>query len=233
MKKVLLTLIAAALLCSCKKKEEVKPEELPATTELTAYFKMDGDLTDSTGTLTGAATNVTFSPKTALFNGTSSYGLIPASGTITIPDQFSFSFFFKANYTDNRLKPRLLQMTDERGNGIDVYIDNSRVLITNWDETQRRNVAEFITPASPDMTLWHKVVATMNFSTNEMNLYVDDQQAEAVRTGALLKPGKTRIILGRHEHMGMQPMDYYNGELDNLRFYGSVVTPAQFPRIVR
>lgn len=233
MKKVLLALTAATLIFSCKKKEEVKPAEPPAATELNAYFKMDGDLTDSTGTLTAAATDVTFNPKTAFFNGTSSYGLIPGSGTIAIPDQFSFSFFFKANYTNNLLKPRLLQLTDERGNGIDVYIENSRVLISNWDETQRRNVAEFITPTSPDMTKWHKVVATINFATSEMNLYVNDQKAQAVRTGALLKPGKTRIILGRHEHMGMQPMDYYHGELDNLRFYGSVVAPAQFPGIVR
>ncbi|MBD0257884.1 MAG: hypothetical protein ICV83_19390 [Cytophagales bacterium] len=158
---------------------------------------------------------------------------MPADGALTVPDQFSFSFFFKANYPDPRQKPRLLQMLDDKGNAIDVYIDNSRVVMTNWDETLRQNVAEFITTDSPDMTKWHKVVGTVDFKANEMSLYVDDQPTKTVRKTALIKLGKTKIILGRHEHVGSHAMDYYNGELDNLRLYGELITPAFFPRIAR
>ncbi len=233
MKQVLLTLAAAALVFACNKKEDVTPEEPEAAPSLSAYFKMDGNLTDSTGTLTSTAPNVTFGTNTALFNGTTAYASIPADGTLTIPDQFSFSFFFKANYPDPRQKPRLLQMFDDRGNAVDVYIDNSRVVMTNWDETLRRNVAEFTTTNSPDMTKWHKVVGTIDFKTNEMKLYVDDQEAQTVRKAALIKLGRTKLILGRHEHLGSHAMDYYNGELDNLRLYGSVLTPAFFPQIAR
>ncbi len=234
MKKVLLTLIAAVLIFACKKKEEeVKPEETPSATQWNAYFKMDGNLSDSTNTLTGTATDVTFGAKTASFNGTSSYAVIPAEGTITTPDQFSFSFFFKANYTDTRLKPRMVQMIDEKGHTIDVYIENSRVVVTNWDETQRKNVAELTTSTSPDLTKWHKVVITFDFPANEVKLYVDDQLTEAAKKGPLTKLGKARIILGRHEHLGSHAMDYYNGELDNLRLYGSIVAPSSFPQIVR
>jgi hypothetical protein len=233
MKKVLLTLAAAALVFACKEKEDVKPEEPGAAPSLSAYFKMDGNLTDSTGTLTSTAPNVTFGTNTALFNGTTAYAWIPADGALTIPDQFSFSFFFKANYPDPRQKPRLLQMLDDKGNAVDVYIDNSRVVMTNWDETQRRNVAEFTTTNSPDMTQWHKVVGTIDFKANEMRLYVDDQETQTVRKTTLTRLGKTKIILGRHEHVGSHAMDYYNGELDNLRLYGSVITPAFFPQIAR
>jgi hypothetical protein len=62
MKKVLLTLIAAALVFACKKKEEVKPAEPPAAAQWNAYFKMGGNLNDSTNTLTGNATDVTSEP---------------------------------------------------------------------------------------------------------------------------------------------------------------------------
>lgn len=233
MKKVLLALVAATVLFACKKKEEVAPQEPPAATPWNAYFKMDGNLNDSTNTLTGTATDVTFGATTASFNGTSSFAHIPASGTVAIPDQFSFSFFFKANYTDPRLKPRLVQLLDEKGHSVDVYIENSRVVATHWDEVQRKNLAEFITPNAPDLTRWHKVVVTIDFKAGEMNLYVNDQLAQTVRKGALIQLGKTKIILGRHEHLGTHAMDYYQGELDNLRFYGSVVAPAQFPQIVR
>jgi hypothetical protein len=114
-----------------------------------------------------------------------------------------------------------------------MYIENSRVLVTNWDETQKKNVAELTTSTSPDMTKWHKVVASFDFTANEVKLYVDDQLAQTVKPGPLTKLGKARIILGRHEHLGSHAMDYYNGELDNLRLYGSVVTPSSFPQIVR
>jgi hypothetical protein len=234
MKKALLTLLAATLLFACKdKKEEVKPDETPAATPWNAYFKMDGNLNDSTNTLTGTATDITFGAKTASFNGTTSFATIPAEGTVTIPEQFSFSFFFKANYTDTRLKPRLVQLLDDKGHSIDVYIENSRVTATNWDEVQRKNLAEFVTSNSPDLTKWHKVVVAIDFKASEMNLYVDDQLAQTVRKGALIKLGKAKIILGRHEHLGAHAMDYYNGELDNLRLYESVVAPSLFPQIVR
>jgi hypothetical protein len=101
------------------------------------------------------------------------------------------------------------------------------------DETQRRNVAEFTTTNSPDMTKWHKVVGAIDFKANEMRLYVDDQETQMVRKTTLTRLGTTRIILGRHEHVGSHAMDYYNGELDNLRLYGSVITPAFFPQIAR
>ncbi len=233
MKKVLLTLAAAALVFACDKKEDAKPAEPVVDPSLNAYFKMDGNLIDSTGTLTSTAPNVTFGTSTALFNGTSAYAWIPANGTLTVPDQFSFSFFFKANYPDPREKPRLLQMLDDKGHAIDVYIDNSRVVMTNWDEALRKNVAEFITTDSPDMTKWHKVVGTIDFKANEMKLYVDDKETKVVRKEGLTKLGSTKIILGRHEHVGSHAMDYYNGELDNLRLYGSVITPAFFPQIAR
>jgi hypothetical protein len=233
MKKVFLILAAAALVFACDKKEDAKPEEPVVDSSLNGYFKMDGNLTDSTGTLTSTAPNVTFGTNTALFNGTTAYAWIPADGALTVPDQFSFSFFFKANYPDPRQKPRLLQMLDDKGHAIDVYIDNSRVVMTNWDETLRKNVAEFITTDSPDMTKWHKVVGTIDFKANEMKLYVDDRETQTVRKEALVKLGKTKIILGRHEHVGSHAMDYYNGELDNLRLYSSVITPAFFPQIAR
>jgi hypothetical protein len=124
-------------------------------------------------------------------------------------------------------------MIDEKGHTIDVYIENSRLLVTNWDETQKKNVAELTTSTSPDLTKWHKVVASFDFAANEVKLYVNDQLAQTVKTGPLTKLGKSRIILGRHEHLGSHAMDYYQGELDNLRLYGSIVAPSMFAQIVR
>jgi hypothetical protein len=213
MKKVLLTLAAAAFIFSCNKKEEVKPADL----RLNSVFKMDGDLKDSTGKLSAEPIDLTFGVGTAIFNGTSSYAKIPATGNITVPNRLSLSLSFKATYNDALQKPRLLQLIDQDGHAIEIYIENSRVALANWSETQKRNTVKIFTPSSPDMKAWHKVVATMNFETNEISLYVDNQLVRTVTGTPLAKPGKATLILGRHEHPNTDPADYYMGELDNVR----------------
>ena len=212
MKKVFLTLAAAALIFSCNKKDEVEPMDL----RLNSYFKMDGDLKDSTGKLLAEPVDITFGAKTALFNGTSSYAKIPATGTIATPNKLSLSLSFKATYKDITLKPRLLQIVDKQDNAIEIYIENSRVVLTNWSEAQEKNLVKIITPTSPDLMKWHKVDANINFETNVVSLYVDGQLVKTVTGVTLAKPGDATLILGRHEHTNDNPMDYYHGELDNV-----------------
>ncbi len=212
MKKVLLTLAVAAFIFSCNKKEDVKPADL----RLNSYFKMDGGLKDSTGRLSAEPIDLTFGAGTALFNGTSSYGKIPATGSIAVPNKLSLSLSFKATYKDAMQTPRMLQLIDQEGNAIEIYIENSRVALTNWSESQKKNTMKIFTPSSPDMKAWHKVVATMNFETNEISLYVDDKLVNTVTGKTLAKPKNATLILGRHEHLNADPTDYYQGELDNL-----------------
>jgi hypothetical protein len=121
MKKVFLTLVAAALVFSCKNKDEVAPIDL----KLNSYFKMEGELKDSTGKLTAESIDLSFGTGKAIFNGTSSYAKIPAAGSIAIPNRLSLSLSFKATYNDALQKPRLLQLIDEEGHAIEIYIENA------------------------------------------------------------------------------------------------------------
>lgn len=233
MKSAHLILIAAVLIFSCKKKEEVVPEVPKAKNELTtSFFKMDGDASDSTGTLAGTANNVVFGATTATFNGTDAYIKIPAEGTISTPDQLTFSLFFKATY-DALQKPRLLQMNDEMGNAIEIYIENSRIHLTNWDEAQRKDIVRIMTPSAPDLARWNKVVATVDFIANTMSLYVNDQLVETVSNVTLTRIGNATIHLGLHQHPGDVAKDFYYGEMDNVGIYGSIIEPAVFARFAR
>lgn len=212
MKKVFLTLVAAALIFSCKNKDEVAP----ADPKMNSYFKMEGELKDSTGKLSAEVIDITFTSGRAVFNGVTSYAKIPATGTIATPNKLSLSLAFKANYKDPSLKPRMLQMIDNQGNSIEIYIENSRVVLANWSESLDKNVVKIITPSSPDLLKWHKVDAIMDFEANTMSLYVDGQLVRTATGVTLAKPGDATVILGRHEHSNVAPMDYYLGELDNV-----------------
>jgi hypothetical protein len=212
MKKVLLTLVAAAFIFSCNKKEDVKPVD----PRLNSHFKMDGELKDSTGKLVAESIDVAFSAGTAVFNGTSSYAKIPAKGSITTPNKLSVSLSFKADYKDAALRPRLLQLIDEEGDAIEIYIENSRVALINWSQSQKKNTMKIFTPESPDLKKWHKVTATVNFETNEISLFVDGQLVKTVTGVTLAKPDNATLILGRSERLDSEPLHYYLGELDNV-----------------
>ena len=212
MKKVLLTFVAAALIFSCNKKDDVAP----VAPKLDSHFKMDGGLKDSTGKLAATSVDVDFGTKTAYFNGSSSYIRIPAEGTIATPNKLSLSLSFKATYKDATQRPRLLQMVDEKGNSIEIHIENSRVVLSNWSEADRKHIAFIMTPASPDLLKWHKVLATVDFEANEISLYVDDQLVKTVNNVTLADLNNATVILGRRERLGFAPSDYYLGELDNV-----------------
>lgn len=228
MKSVSLILIAAALAFACKNKNDVKPE-VPKSNDikLGGYYKMDGDVSDSTGQVEAFATYVTFGPKTAFFNGKSSFVQIPATGSFAPADQLTLSLFFNATY-DAALEPRLLQMTDENGNAVEIFIKNSRVLLTHWNEAQKNDVVRIMTPAAPNLNAWNKVVATIDFANNAMSLYVNNNLVETVNNVTLTKLGKSTVILGRHQHLGGEPKDFYYGELDNVRIEPTIVDQSLF-----
>lgn len=217
MKKVLLTLVAAAFIFSCNKKEEVAP----VAPKLNSLFKMNGELKDSTGRLSAAPFDVVVGARSASFNGASSYIRIPAQGTIAVPNKLSLSLSFRANYRDVTQRPRLMQMVDEQGNSIEMHIENSRVVLSNWSEVERKHIAFIMTPTSPDLLRWHKVGAIIDFETNEISLYLNDRLVRTVNNVVLTKPNNAKVLLGRRERLGFEPSDYFTGELNNL----SIIEP--------
>jgi hypothetical protein len=202
----------------------------PINYKLFGLFKMDGDASDSTNVLgTGTATDVVFGPGSAFFNGVSSFIRIPGGvRTFTVQDQFSVTLFFKAG-NPNR-QERLFQMVDENGNSIELYTSNSRIRFTNWDEASNRETMQLVSQGAPDFAAWNKVVATINFTSNTANLYVNDMLAGTIEM-PLKKLNVSTIFLGKH--VGDIPGSFYSGELDNVRVYNTVIEPSLFPLIKR
>ncbi len=200
----------------------------PINYKLFGLYKLDGDASDSTNVLgTGTATDVVFGPQTASFNGVSSSIRIPGGvRTFTVQDQFSVVLFFKAN-NPNR-QERLFQLVDEEGNSVELYLSNSRIRFTNWDEGRKAERAQLVSQDAPDFTAWNKVVATINFTSNTANLYVNDRLASTIET-PLKKLNVSSIFLGKHAND--IPECFYSGELDNVRVYNTVIEPGLFPLI--
>jgi hypothetical protein len=85
-----------------------------ASSNLVAYYKLDNDATDDTGSYNGTATNVTFDGgrygASAVFNGSSSGISLPS---VNLGSNFSMSVWYKWSGTDNNYNGTIIGSNDE------------------------------------------------------------------------------------------------------------------------
>jgi hypothetical protein len=196
-----------------------------------AKYPLDGTATD----LSGNSYNGTLTSVTSTTNrfGTSNAALLFTSGTssgtlpVVVTGNFSIGFWIKTTMTAN--------------SGSQWYSGNSLVdaevcgVTNDWGITLMNTGKVAFGTGNPDKTIistsnyndgfWHFITATRSIaSTGTMILYVDGSQVASltgVNVSSLTAP--TIIGLGRNNCTGAN----YTGSLDDLIFYGRVLSGAE------
>lgn len=191
---------------------------LGETPELRAYYPLEGDVQDASGhnshgTPNGGVSFVTgrVHAQAASFNGVDAYAEVPRS----ISNDFSIAFWVRTTATGG---------TGPWYNGLGLVDGSVAVQTNDFGVTLVGSKAAFGLGA-PDTTIvstasinngqWHHVAATRNYSSGEMNLYVDGA-LQATATGPLtaLDAAATLRIGSLGTGAGLLA-----GEIDDVQIY--------------
>ena len=160
----------------------------------------------------------------AQFNGTSQNGVAPTA----IQDGFtnySVSLWFKANATSGTYE-LYEQGTSLVGLALRIRANLLETCVRNSSKKQ----ATISTPFT-DTTSWHHVVVTFS-STGAFKLYLDGVEKATTTASFTSVPSHTSGAVGLawrngQDVFGASTANYFNGKLDDVRIYKSVLTPAQ------
>jgi hypothetical protein len=197
-----------------------------ASSDLVAYYKLDNDATDETGSYNGTASNVTFDGgrygSSASFNGSSSYIDLPIS--IITQDNFSFSLWIypTVNYTAANVVHYVFAHQASSGSrsitfGYNGY-DGFWQMVTN----NGSNVS-VVTMSNPTLNVWTHIAATYS-TTNGLELFVNGVSQGTDTYTALDVLNHTGCKLGSR---GYSAGDYFDGQLDQVRIYDKALSSTE------
>jgi hypothetical protein len=187
-----------------------------------AYYKMS-DATDQLGNYNGTATNVNFNTEgkfgfAGKFNGSSSKIVLPTTTIDSIKSNGSFgvSAWFKTSETGDRkcifsaFQSSYLMLEVTSGNQLKGIVSNS--VGTN---------TELTVPITVTDGNWHHAVFTGN--NGSLSLYLDNgtPQTSSSWNGTFFS-GTGGIGIG----IRMASSDYWDGDIDQIRLYDSVLSAA-------
>ena len=197
------------------------------TTNLTAYYKLDGNSTDSVGAINGSDTDVTYSVANgkiiqgAGFNGTTSQ--------VSLGDNFDQSSDFSVSAW-----VKTTQSADEYGiftkGGLagGNYQWGLMQSTTNlwWQlwEQGGSNYLGLITSATINDGNWHHVAGTYNNGTTTMIAYIDGVNAGSNNTpsGTWYTNGASVAMIGNREDG-----KFFNGSIDEVGLWSRTLTPTE------
>ncbi len=208
----------------------------------TSWNGTTGEVVDETGSYDGAAVNgaqtdntspaIAGSPGTCgygTFDGVDDYVNVPNLSDI-LNDTASLTFWMNTTQVGNDLAWQAPGVTgvEESGGADDIFwgwLDasgNIGISVAN-DFTTKSNV-------SVNDGTWHHVVLTRDASTDAYKIYIDG----VLNTSGTLPSGGTIgnafSSIGRIEDTGGSP-EYFDGLLDEVRVYGSVLSDAEVTQI--
>lgn len=183
-----------------------------------AFYKMENNANDSTGSNNGADSNVTFTSGSGLFgtyaanfNGSSSY--IETGIDHSSLSALSYSFWFKQNSSTGN--SRIF-------GGVNAGVTNSGMFRVREDNDQINyysinNTAYTFSKGLTD-GVWHHIALTDNGSTG-VKLYVDGLNITSPTSSSSTTSTNTNLQIGRGRNNGGTISDYTNGSLDQVRIF--------------
>ncbi len=183
-----------------------------------AFYKMENNANDSTGSNNGADSNVTFTSGSGLFgtyaanfNGSSSY--IETGIDHSSLSALSYSFWFKQNSSTGN--SRIF-------GGVNAGVTNSGMFRVREDNDQINyysinNTAYTFSKGLTD-GVWHHIALTDNGSTG-VKLYVDGLNITSPTSSSSTTSTNTNLQIGRGRNNGGTISDYTNGSLDQIRIF--------------
>jgi hypothetical protein len=206
-----------------------------ASSDLVAYYKLDNDATDETGTYNGTETSITYDGgrygASAVFNGSSS--VINTSYTPTVANLRTVSFWFKTNATTFAV----MQSVGPYGGGSGytwewIYILADGRITGGYGANNGGAVYQKATTESFNDDNWHHLALTLNgvYGTgSSVKLYIDGVEPSTTTDttwNTSISTIQGTFTLGAlKEYSGTNY--YYTGELDQVRIFSKELSSTE------
>lgn len=199
-----------------------------ASSDLVAYYKLDNDATDETGSYNGTASNVTFDGgrygSAAVFNGSSS--VIQASGLNQFFNNWNdASWSAWINTTDTSSQFIVSTSTNEQNYKLlgDTFSNKFKVVV-------RKSSTVYVGESTTDINdgNWHHIAASYDNSTGAVKGYVDGSEEISFTTGG--SSSGTFSVFDFCIGANKQGSTVYNpldGKIDQVRIYDKALSSTE------
>ena len=193
-----------------------------ASSDLVAYYKLDNDATDDTGTYDGTATNVTYDGgrygSAAVFNGSSSYIDL---GQRILGGTHSASAWVNSSTTGVR-QTIIGNAYDGSTYGLSFFIGNDNKLALQWSHSNSWIDVVDSTANRVNDGDWHHVAYFI--SAGSQKIYVDGSEVASGTTSSTAQNNTTApTIIGRNWNAS----GYFNGSIDQVRIYTKALSSTE------
>jgi len=195
-----------------------------------AYYKLDGNATDSNGTATvydGTPTNVNWTQgrfgSAGGFNGSSSF--IDTNAKIPASLDFSVSFWIKSSDTSSGTHFLFSTKGSYTTNGW--FIENSSGYLVYGEGNGVDNATSQTSPSIIADGIWNHVVVTRE-AGGTVNMYINNSRV--ITDGSVGAYFMTSSTWAYDTHIGRYSVNsgyFYNGDLDQVKIFDEAITAEQ------
>jgi hypothetical protein len=164
--------------------------------------------------------------KRALFNGKDDYILIPGVTFLGGKESFTIAFKFIANSIPETQVSSILSNENYLKSGFRYGIDNKQNYGTTnlffWSSESGGTINNLHSNITIQPNTPYQAVVT--FDGNEAKMYLNGVLVSGPQTGTIIVNSNSLIIGG-----AIGGKMYFNGSMDDLKIYNTVLTPEQVP----
>ena len=193
-----------------------------------ATYQLDGNANDLSGNYSGTATNVSYGvgefDLAGVFNGSSSYVLVPDSPALRLTGDYTISFWFKTNSIG------AIQRLINKDNANDFSGGWALVLEPDssitWCHNDGSNNQNWNTGVSITANTWYYVTAIYSDSNNLRSFYLNGNLQNSIATNTNIAAETDVMLFGAYGQSG--PLgQYFNGYLDQVRIFNKALNSTE------